>query len=114
MGLEILLSKKIIYRSSFPICPIADRSKEVQKTLVFSFKGGHLFQGEYQTTPHQTVEGNIWLAGSDPGVLLFGISFSARNQILLNTIHIAKPGKESTSQIDRGLVLRTFPIEPSH
>ena len=109
MGLEVSLSGKIIHRSSFPICPIGDLSKEVGKTVAFSFKGGPLFQGEYHTTQTQTIEGNIWQAGTDPGVILFGVSFSTKKQVLLNTIHIAKPGSWSTSEIDRGLIVRTFP-----
>lgn len=113
MGLEVLMNGKMIYRSSFPICPIDDRSEEVgarQKTVVFSIKGGHVFQGEYHTARTQTIEGNVWQAGTDPGVILFGLSFASPNQILLNTIHVAKPGSESTSEIDRGLTVRTFPI----
>jgi hypothetical protein len=109
MGIQIALDGKVIYRSSFPVCPIGDRSKEVQKRVVFSIKGGHVFQGEHHTTPTQTIEGNIWQAGADPGVILLGVSFDSQNQILLNTIHIAKVGRESRTEIDRGLIIRTFP-----
>jgi hypothetical protein len=110
MGLEVVQAGKVICRTSFPICPIPDRSGEVNNTLVFSVTGGHAFQGEYHTTPAQTIEGNIWQAGSDPGVILLGVSFSTNKQVLLNTIHIAKPGKVSVSEIDRGLAVRTFPV----
>jgi hypothetical protein len=94
-------------------CPIADSSEEVggqQKIVAFSFKGGYVFQGEYHTTRTQTIEGRIWQAGTDPGVILFGVSFSTKKQVLLNTIHIAKSGSRSTSEIDSGLIVRTFPI----
>ncbi len=113
MGLEVLMSGNVIHRSSFPICPINDRSEEAgpqQKIVEFSFKGGQVFQGKYHTSRTETIEGNVWQAGTDPGAILFGISFTSQNQILLNTIHIAKPGSESTSEIDRGLIVRTFPI----
>jgi len=110
MRLEILLNGKVLQQSSFPICPIGDRSKETEKIVAFTFKGGHVFQGQYHTTRTQTIEGNIWQAGTDPGVILLGVSFSTKKQILLNTIHVAKPDSESTSEIDRGLVVRTFPI----
>jgi len=113
MGLEVLLNGKVIYRSSFPVCPTSDRTKKTdqqQKTVAFSFKGGHLFQGEHHTTQTQTIEGNIWQAGNDPGAILFGVSFSTERRVLLNTIHVAKLGAESTSEVDHGLVLRTFPI----
>ena len=99
---------------SFPICPIADRSGEVEKRVVFSFKGGHIFQGEYRTRRTDSIEGNIWQAGSDPGVILFGVSFSTKKQVLLNTIHIAKAGVTSVSEIDPGLTVRTFPLSRKH
>src|SRR5690242_8187836 len=70
LGLEVALTGKTIYRTSFPICSIRDRPEEVKKTLAFSLKGGHVFQGKYHTTPAQIIEGNIWQAGSDPGVIL--------------------------------------------
>jgi hypothetical protein len=114
MEVEVVLSGKVICQSSFPICPIPDRSKEVEKRLVFSFKGGHVFQGEYPTTPTQTIEGNIWQAGADPGAILLGISFSTKKQVLLNTIHVAKAGRASVSEIDPGLTVRTIPISHKH
>jgi hypothetical protein len=78
--------------------------------VIFHFKGGHTFQDKYHTVRTETVEGNIWRAGTDGGAILFGLSFSSRNQILLSTIHIAKLDGESTSEIDRGLKVRTFPL----
>jgi hypothetical protein len=114
MGIEVLLNGKMIHRSSFPICPISDRSdwktERQQKIVAFYFKGGKAFQGEYRTTPTQTIEGNIWQAGNDPGVILIGVSFSTKKQVLLNTIHVAKMGSESTSEFDHGFIVRTFPI----
>lgn len=75
MGLDLVLNGKAIYRSSFPICPISDLSKETRKTLAFAIKGGHVFQGEYHTAQTQTIEGNIWQAGTDRGTILLGVSF---------------------------------------
>jgi hypothetical protein len=103
----------VIHRSEFPICPIHDPSEEVnstKKTVVFHFKGGHVFQDEYRTSPTETIEGNIWQAGTDPGVILLGLYFTDGSRILLNTIHIAKADGESSDVIDRGLIVRTFPL----
>ncbi len=113
MGLEVVLNGDVIYRASFPICPISDVSQETgarQKTVVFHLKGGHELQGEHHTARSQTIEGNIWQAGADPDAILLGISFSTGNQILLNTIHYAKPTGESRTVIDKGIVVRTFPL----
>jgi hypothetical protein len=108
LGFEILLDGKVIYKSSFPICPISDVSKEVSRTVAFHFKGGHVFDGQSRTDATESIEGSIWQAGADPGVILFGVSFSTGKQVLLNTIHIAEVDKESTSELDRGLAVRTF------
>jgi hypothetical protein len=73
--------------SVIPICSIHDRSEEVKNTLRFSLKGGQVFQGEYHTTPAQTIVGNIWQAGSDPGVILLGVSFSTDKQVTAENPH---------------------------
>jgi hypothetical protein len=111
LKIEVLLDGKAVYESSFAICPATKRSAGLkQKIIVFHFKGGYVFQGEYRTSPLETIEGNIWQAGADPGVVLLGVSFSNKKRILLNTIHIAKPDGESVYEIDRGLKVRTFPL----
>jgi hypothetical protein len=109
--LEVLIGGKRIYKSSFPICPISDISQETRKTVVFNFNSEHTFQSEYHTTRMQSIEGNIWQAGADSGVILLGISFSTKHQVLLNTIHFAKLDRESSTEIDRGIIVRTFPMD---
>ena len=110
LGLVVLLDGKAVYRSQFPVCrnngptPTAEERK-----IVFHFKGGHVFQGEYRTLPTQTIEASIWQAGADPDSLLLGVTFVC-DRVLLNTIHVAKPDSTSMSQLDRGIVVRTFPL----
>lgn len=110
LGLVVLLDGKPVYRSQFPVCrnngptPTAEERK-----MVFHFKGGHVFQGEYRTSNTQTIEANIWQAGADPDSLLLGVTFVS-DRVLLNTIHVAKPDSSSVSQVDRGIVVRTFPL----
>jgi hypothetical protein len=110
LGLVVLLDGKAVYRSRFPVCrnngptPTAEERK-----IVFHFKGGRVFQSEYRTLPTQTIEADIWQAGADPDALLLGITFST-DRVLLNTIHVTKPAGTSVSQLDRGIVVRTFPL----
>jgi len=113
LSIEVLVEKKLVYSSSFPICSTATNPKPEQekKILKFFFVGGHRFQGEYRTTSAQKIEGNIWQAGADPDALLLGVSFMTQGQILLNTIHIAKPNAPSVWELDRGVVVKTFPIQ---
>jgi hypothetical protein len=80
-----------------------------ERKIVFHFKGGRIFQGEYRTLPTQTIEANVWQAGADPDTLLLGVTFVS-DRVLLNTIHLAKPGSPSESQMDRGIVVKTFPL----
>ena len=110
LGLVVLLDGKAVYRSRFPVCrsngptPTAEERK-----IVFHFKGGRVFRGEYHTLRTQTIEANIWQAGADPDALLLGVTFVS-DRVLLNTIHVAKPDSTSESQLDRGIVVKTFPL----
>ena len=53
------------------------------------------------------VEGNIWEAGSESDSVLLGISFSTKDQVLLNTLHIAEMGRTSSSELAPGLIVKT-------
>lgn len=109
LSLVVLLDGKAVYRSRFPVCRNAGPAPTAEeRKIVFHFKGGHVFQGEYRTLPTQTIEANIWQAGADPNALLLGVTFVS-DRVLLNTIHVAKPKNTSLSQLDRGIVVRTFP-----
>lgn len=109
LGLEVKRNGIVIFRSSFPICQMP-RADHEMKILAFSFKGGQAYHAEYHTSPTDNIEGNIWLASGDSDALVLGVSFSTRKRILLNTLHVAKPDSKSVSEIDHGIVVRTFPL----
>jgi hypothetical protein len=113
LALRILLDGKSIYRSSFHVCRV--RSGDVPRLkerpeIAFSFRGGPVFQGEHPTSPKEMVEVSIWQAGSEPDGLLLGISFSTNGRVLLNTLHLVEADRASESQLDRGLLVRTYPV----
>jgi hypothetical protein len=105
---------KVVHHSNFPVCRITDdalTAVAADEVVTFHFKGGHTFQDEYRTNKAQVIEGSIWEAGAETDGLLLGVSFVSKGQILLNTIHISKEGSLSASEIDRGITVRTFPIQ---
>lgn len=110
LGLVVSLDGKAVYRSHFAVCrdngPTATAE---ERKIVFHFKGGHVFQREYRTLYTQTIEANIWQAGADPDSLMLGVTFVS-DRVLLNAIHVAKPDSASVTQLDRGIVVRTFPF----
>jgi hypothetical protein len=114
MGLQVLIEGKSIYHMPFRACQmdgtdeINNQERRIKAT--FHFPGGHTFQSEYHTRKAETIEGTIWQAGADPDAILLGVSFMANNQVLLNTIHIAKPGKNTELTLDTGLVMKTYPL----
>ena len=65
------------------------------------------FQGKYRTRSTDSIEGDIWQAGGEPGALSLGISFDTKNQILLNTLHIARPDTQTSSELHKGLFITT-------
>ena len=106
LGITVRLHSKVLYRGVVPICR-GSRNGENGRAE-FHFAGGHLFQGEYGTRSADLIEGDIWQAGGEPDALILGISFDTKKQILLNTLHIAKPDKQVSSELDKGLFITTY------
>ena len=109
LGVEVKRDGIVIFHSSFPICQMP-REDHKWKVIVFSFKGGQAYHAEYHTLPTENIEGNIWLASGDSDALVLGVSFATKKKILLNTLFVAKPNGISVGKIDRGIVIRTFPL----
>jgi len=108
LGVTISLERKVLYRGVLSICR---GSREGENGRVsFHFAGSHLFQGEYRTRSTDSIEGDIWQAGGEPDVLILGISFETKKQILLNTLHIARPDKQTSSELDKSLFITTHPL----
>jgi len=114
MGIDVLLDHKPIYHTELRVCQMyrndAD-SRPKQKTIVFNMPGGHTFRNTYHTKKAEKIEGSIWQAGAEPTDLLLGLSFSTRGQVLLNAIHIIDPSEVTTSNIDAGMVVKTYPVD---
>jgi hypothetical protein len=119
LSLEVRLDRKAIYKSTVPICQ-AERStfqREDHWLVRFSFTPnraivwkGYRDDDSNTTAPNQPIEGDVWLAGSDPDKLLLGVSFSMRRVGYMNTIHIAHPFKRDETEIEPGLLVTTEPV----
>jgi hypothetical protein len=108
LGVTVRLDRKVLYRGVLPIC-LGSRDAENGRAE-FHFAGGHLFQGEYRTRSTESIEGDIWQAGGERDALILGISFQTKDQVLLNTLHIARPDKQTSSELDKGLLISTYPV----
>jgi hypothetical protein len=107
LAVTVRLDGKVLYRGVLPICR---GSRDAEDGRVeFQFAGGHTFQREYHTRSTDAVEVNIWQAGGEPDALILGISFDTNKQILLNTLHISRPEKQMSSELDKGLFITTYP-----
>ena len=108
LGVTVRLDRKVLYRGVLAICRGSRAAEDGQ--VEFHFAGGHVFQGEYRTHSTDSIEGNIWQAGGEPDALILGISFDTKNQALLNTLHIARPNRQTSSELDKGLFITTYPV----
>ena len=107
IGVTVRLERKVLFRGVLPIC---HGSRDTEDGRVeFHFAGGHTFQGEYRTRSTDSIEGDIWQAGGESDALILGVSFETSRQIVLNTLHIAKPEKLTSSELDQGLLITTYP-----
>lgn len=112
MGVNVVVDGRTVYRSRFRTCQIERTNATTEKQhdkKTFRFSGGHTFQNTHPTSNAESVEGNIWQAGAETDGILLGISFVAHDQVLLNTMHLVKPGKSTQSTLDRGVVIETYP-----
>jgi len=108
LGVTIRLDGKVLYRGVLPVCRGSQDAEDGR--VQFHFAGGHTFQGEYRTRSTDSIEGGIWQAGGESDVLILGISFDSSKQILLNTLHIARPEKQTSTELDKGLFVTTYPL----
>jgi hypothetical protein len=108
LDVTVRIDRKVLYHGVLPIC---HGSRDAEDGRVeFHFSGGRTFQGKYRTRTTDSIEGDIWQAGGEPDALILGISFDTGKQILLNTLHIANPGKQTSSQLDKDLFITTYPV----
>jgi hypothetical protein len=108
LGVTLRLDHKVLYRGALPIC-LGNRDAEDGRVEIH-FAGGHTFQGEYRTRSTDSIEGDIWQAGGESDALVLGISFDTGKQIVLNTLHVARPEKQTSSELDKGLSITTYPV----
>jgi hypothetical protein len=115
VAVEVLLDGKSIYHSRVRACQMirtdANTEREQKVKTSFHFSGGHSFQDTHPTAKTETIEGSLWQAGADPDDILLGVSFLAHDQVLLNTTHIVRLNKSTESNLDTGLVIKTYPVK---
>jgi hypothetical protein len=108
LGVTVRLDRKVLYRGILSICHGSRNAEDGH--VEFHFAGGHTFQREYITGSMDSIEGDIWQAGGERDALILGISFDTSKQILLNTLHIARLEKQTSSELDKGLFITTYPV----
>ncbi len=121
MGIEVRFDKATIVKVAVPLCQAdrgsADNQGQRVGKIRFSFRPTRAIVWEgYRETDNKTkagqlLDGDIWQAGADPGVLLVGVSFADAHFIYMNTIHIAHPAQPDETKIADGLTILTYPID---
>ena len=110
MRANVLLQKRSVYRTSFPVCRArrSDTRDDPAKILRFSFRADAKdFGQKFAALGTRQIEGNIWKAGGESDAILLGVSFTTRDSILLNTIHIVRPGKTTRTVLTDALSIVT-------
>lgn len=112
IDLAIVLDSVTLYHDVLAACPdqLPDSLRERYTTATFAFTPTRSLEWEdIRTPPGDTIEGNVWRAGADPGVVLIGIAFVNRNRVLLNTIHIAALDSSASFTLADGIRSATRP-----
>ena len=120
LTLEVRLATEIVYRSVLPICR-AERSSPASQgqraRMDFAFRPARSIEWRgYRDEPdmtdaNQALSFDLWQAGADAGHLTIGLSVRAKDRVVMNTVHIAKPAERSDTPIAEGLVVSTYPAQ---
>jgi hypothetical protein len=122
MDLELKLDGALLYRSTIPICQAPRESTESQgesKKISFVIQPRRTirwsgYRDDAPTTrAKQPLKVDLWQSGADPNDLLIGMSVSNGRQIYMNSIHIAYPNKQSSTEMEKGLTIDTHPVVPA-
>lgn len=108
LSVTVRLENNLLYKGFLPICR-GNRSAEDGR-VAFHFTSNHLFGDQYRARKSDTIEGDIWQAGGEADALILGISLATKKQVMLNTLHVAKPDKQTTAELDKGLYITTSPV----
>lgn len=111
MTVDVTLADKRLFRSPFPICLVrrAEKQTDHQHDLHFVFRAqARLFGEEFASLGTPDIEGTVWEAGSEPDVILLGVSFMTKERILLNTIHIAGAQKTTQTELASELTMKSL------
>lgn len=108
LRVTVHLQSKLLYDGLLPICR-GNRDAENGRAE-FHFSSGQVFGGEYRARGRDSIEGDIWQAGGEKDALILGVSLATKKQVMLNTLHIARPDKETTAELDKGLYITTTPV----
>jgi hypothetical protein len=112
IDLTVFLDSTRVYHGVLAACPdlLPDSLRERYTRAVFFFRPARsLMWDEVRTRSRERIEGNVWRAGTDSDAVLIGISFVARDIVLLNTIHIAALDTSTAFPLGVGLRSVTLP-----
>jgi hypothetical protein len=111
--LDVTLDGQPVYRSTFPICKQRRgdiKPEPQQRMLEFHLNAAPKRFRAGSEKGVQSIRTNVWEATQETYGIRFGFSFSTEERVLLNTIHVARPGASARSEQVRGLVITTRPV----
>lgn len=122
MKIELRLDKTLLFDATFPLCQaerggVAGQGADGRVDFTFKAPRAIIWEGYHdhdKSKVNDSIEVNFWLAGSDPDRLAIGASFVDPKRILMNGLHLASPTRRSQTEMAKGLVVVTYPIQQKH
>ena len=105
LSVELSVDGRSAYRRNIPLC-FTERNLLPAATLSTTLQSNRSHFGEPSRTP---LEVDFWEASADPDALILGISFSSKQRVWLNTLHIALSSKPAITELAPGVSVRTCP-----
>jgi len=108
ISVELSVDGRSAYSRAIPVC-LTERNSLPAATLSTTLQTVRSHFGEPSRTP---LEVDFWEASADPDALVLGISFNSKQQVWLNTVHVAFADREAVAELAPGVSLKTYPKVP--
>lgn len=111
MKVEVVQRGKLVFATTFPMCPLRrDRIPvpKIDRPIVFQLSDARLrLFGE---PPGTRFEGNLWEAGMETNGLLLGLTFTTPGKVAYRAQIFAEPTKAVEQKVASSVLIRVSPM----
>jgi|GEM_PF-4113291 len=112
--LQVRFDGTTIHTARLPLCRRGRGIETATANFRYRFPKALVLQADREESESiaagSTLEFDLWQAGGEAGLALLGYSLSSRDKVLLNGVHPLSPTRRTTTVIEQGLLIESWPV----